>query len=801
MAYELSFGQWILNRRKELRLQRTELAAQIACATITLRKIETDERRPSQQLAEQLAERLGVPASERAIFVRVARGELPADRLPTLPPAHTSAAPASPDVVATQRELIPAPLRTNLPAPLTSFVGRDQELQAIPALLESQRLVTLTGVGGVGKTRLAIEVGIRMVRQGQPSVARDGIWIVELAALADSKLVAQAIAQTFRLAEQSGRTTLELLQEHLADQQLLLIFDNCEHLIDLCAEIAEQLLLRCWQLHILATSREPLRLPGEQIYPIQPLTLPEPNELQPARILTTTAAQLFIARMHAAPVDQSDSSAAAAIAQICRQLDGIPLALELAAPLADSMALDEIATQLQNQMAILTNTYRTAIPRHQTMHSALVWSYRLLAPEQQRLLASVAVFAGGWTLEAAQAVCSDTPPERVLSTLMQLIAKSLVLPEESHGQRRYRLLEPVRQFAQAQLAASSTEDAARRRHAAYFLSLAEQMYYARDTSREAEWLDRLEPERDNLRAVNAWTIARGEAELAHRFNGWLFAFWLYRSSHVEARRWLDAVLTLSASVLTPEARAAEALALATAGYLAVGQRNYTYAESCFQRGLAIHTQVDHQPGIAESYCGLGFTAMLRGDLAQAEVLTTRGLLVAQAVHAHAIIAWVLFDLGYLALVRGDFTQAQTLLTQALPALREQDISFGIYRALIAFGHVMRALNDTESANQHYREALQIQQRMHYTQVASDALGALAGLAVAHGDPTRAAVLFGADRAYQEIYGITRWPHLDEIYAHDLALARSQLDPEQLEAAWEQGYAMTLDEAVAYALLP
>ncbi|MEP7189780.1 MAG: AAA family ATPase, partial [Roseiflexaceae bacterium] len=662
----------------------------------------------------------------RATFVRVARGELPADALLALPLALPSASPGSPPVAAVERELIRAPTRTNLPAPLTSFVGRDEELADIPALIESQRLVTLTGVGGVGKTRLATEVGIRMVRRGAP-IARDGVWVVELASLAKPALVAQAIARIFRLPEQGVRTTLELLQEHLAEQQLLLILDNCEHLVDVCAEIAEQLLLHCWQLHILATSREPLRVPGECAVPILPLGLPGPNELQPTQILTTTAALLFVARMDAAigvfastaaPADRIDSADAAAIAQICLQLDGIPLALELAAPLTQSMMLAEIAAQLQNQMTILTNNYRTAIPRHQTMHSALVWSYRLLAPEEQLLLTTVAVFAGGWTLEAAQAMCSDCPAERVLPMLTQLIAKSLVLPEETHGQRRYRLLEPVRQFAQAQLAADGTEDAVRRRHAAYFLTLAEQMHQARDTSNEAEWLDRLEPERDNLRAVNIWAIEHGEAELAHRFNGWLFAFWLYRNSKTETRHWVDAALTLKAATPTQDTLTAEALALDVAGYFAVAQRDYRYAQECFQRELACYSTIGHQPGIATGYRGLGYTAMQRGDLEQADSLTARSLTVSQSVQDHWGMAWSLFDLGCLALVHGDLAQGQGLLEQALPELREQDIVFGTYRALIAFGHVMRALNDTERAIQHYREALQIQQRMHYIQVTS-----------------------------------------------------------------------------------
>jgi predicted ATPase/DNA-binding SARP family transcriptional activator len=737
--------------------------------------------------------------------VPVAGGELQADQMPALPkPGIATDSPAPTPEVRRERSWT----ATNLPAPLTSFVGRGQELEAILALLENQRLVTLTGVGGVGKTRLATEVGIHIVRHGQPPIARDGVWIVELASLADPALVAQAIGRIFHLTEQAGRPIMELLQEHLAEQQLLLILDNCEHLIDVCAEIAEQLVLHCWQLRIVATSREPLRVPGERTTPILPLTVPGSNDLQAAQILSTAAAQLFVARMHGAgsvragvtaPIEQIGSTDAAAIAQICRQLDGIPLALELAAPLSHNAALGEIAAQLENQMEVLTNTYRTAVPRHQTIHSALVWSYRLLAPEEQRLLASVSVFAGGWTIEAAQAISVEGEIKPRLSVLNQLVAKSLVLQEEQGVRRRYRLLEPVRQFAQAQLVASGAEDVVHRRHAAYFLRLAEQMYHARDTSNERDWLDRLEPERDNLRAVNGWAIEHGEAELAHRFNGWLFAFWIYRSSKAEARRWTDAALALTAPTRSPEALTAETLALDTAGYLAGFQREYGYAQACFQRELEIYTQIGDQPGIARACRGLGFTAMHDGDLERAAACTTRSLAISQSVQDHPGVAWSLFDLGYLALVCGELREARARLEQALPELLQQDILFGAFRALIALGHVMRALGEPEHALNAYTDALQIQQGMHYVEIISDALEGLAGIAAARRDPARAVQLFGSAQAHRETHATQRPQHLDAMYARDLELARSQLTCAQWEAVWQRGYSMPLDQAARYAL--
>ena len=251
-----------------------------------------------------------------------------------------------------------------------------------------------------------------MVQGGDARAFADGVWLVELAELSRPELVPQALVRVFNLPEQIGQTPLERLQDYLADKQLLLILDNCEHLVDACASVVEHLVQQCWRLHVLATSREELRIPGETVYPVLPLPLPDPLEHNPEQLLAAPAAQLFVERIGTGghPPPHASQEDAATIADICRQLDGIPLALELAAPLTRHLPLSDIAAQLQDQMALLTNTYRTAIPRHQTMHSALVWSYRLLAPAEQQLLAWVSVFAGGWTLDAAQAVCAGTPP-------------------------------------------------------------------------------------------------------------------------------------------------------------------------------------------------------------------------------------------------------------------------------------------------------------------------------------------------------------------------------------------------------
>ncbi len=709
----------------------------------------------------------------------------------------------------------PARNLTNLPTLLTSFVGRTQEVTEVAHLVATKRLVTLTGAGGVGKTRLALETAKTFVVARQPASALfpDGVWFVELAALSVREMapsvIAQAIARLFKPTEHTSRPPLEALQAYLADKHLLLVLDNCEHLVDACAAVCEQLLQHCWQLHILATSREEVRIPGEILYPVLPLALPSATEHDAAGVLACASAQLFVERMRATqPGLLLPTAEIAMLAQICRQLDGIPLALELAAPLTRSLSLVEIARQLDNQMALLTNNYRTAIPRHQTMHSALIWSYRLLSPEEQQLLAKASVFAGGWTLEAAQVVCVEaaSPPitaAYVATLLNQLNAKSWVLIESVNDQRRYRLLEPVRQFAHTQLVASGQQEETERGHAAYFLGLAEQLEQARDTPQERVYLQRLEPERDNLRAVNGWAFAHNEAEFAQQFNGFLFAFWIYCSSLAEASHWLEGALALhgpkNQAERTPRERMVEAAALDTAGYTAALGFNLARAQALFTRELDLRRELGEAKWIAQALRGISFTFMLSNNLSQAQSYSEQSLAIARAASDHWGIAWSLFGLGYQALVRNELTVAQALLEEALPLLQEQGINFGVFRAQLALGHVLRAAGNNVRAHQFYTAALRLQQQMHYLPSSADGLEGLAAIATGTEDLIRAVRIFGAAHAHRQASGWVHLDHQEASYQHDIAAARSQLSTAAWDAAWAEGSAMTLEQAVEYAL--
>jgi len=717
--------------------------------------------------------------------------------------------PAATPVIATAR-------LTNLPAPLNSFVGRMSEVGEVAQLVTTKRLVTLTGAGGVGKTRLALEVAKQFL--ASPVLLNvefsDGIWFVELAALIGEDLgvalVAQAIAQLFKQPEQAGHTTLHGLQQYLADKHLLLVLDNCEHLVDACAEISERLLHHCWQLHILATSREEMRIPGEVVYSVLPLALPAATEKTLDGVLACAAAQLFVERMSATlPMLKIQEAEMATLAHICRQLDGIPLALELAAPLTRSLSLTELATQLDNQMALLTNGYRTAIPRHQTMHSALIWSYRLLSPDEQQLLTRISVFVGGWTLAAAKLVCADevsshAAAANILALLDQLHAKSLVLVEAENSERRYRLLEPVRQFAHAQLVASGEQEVIGRRHAYYFLSLAEQMDQARDTLQEREWLQTLAPERNNLRAVNQWAFEHNEAEFAQRFNGFLCAFWIYSSSIAEASHWLEGALALNGTESeagpTPLALMAQASALNTAGHAAALSYNFTRAQILFERELRLRTALDDHRGIANALRGISFALMLsNNNLSEAQRYSDQALAIDRAAQDSWGIAWSLFDLGYLALVRGNLPAAQALLTEALPLLQAQGINFGLFRGLLALGHVMRAVGNNDHARHFYRNALHLQQQMHYVQHIADGLEGLAAIAAAAQNALRAVQLWGAAHAHRQSIAMTRPYHQEAGYERAITLTHRQLSTEAWNAAWAAGCAMTLEQAVEYAL--
>ncbi|TMH66818.1 MAG: adenylate/guanylate cyclase domain-containing protein [Betaproteobacteria bacterium] len=454
------------------------------------------------------------------------RGFARAERLRSeFPPIHTQEA-----------------LRTNLPPALTSFVGRASALAQVREAARKSRLVTLIGSGGTGKTRLAIEAASELI-----GMFDDGVWLVELAPVTDAALVSLAIASTLGARAEGDVPPLTLIEATLRGKRALLLLDNCEHVIDEAAKAVQAILRALPQVHILATSREVLGVEGESVYRVPSLTMPPAEEAETAAdIIASEAGALFVERARAvAPTFVLTESNAAAVARVCRRLDGIPLAIELAAARLTALSADELARRVDDRFRLLTGGLRTALPRQRTLRALVDWSYDLLSPDEQTMLNTLAVFAGGFSLDAAERVCAgDVLRETaVLDVIERLVAKSLLLAEQQHEtETRYRLLETIRQYAGEKLVESGQADSARRRHFAFFLELAQRASESLDGPFALEWLDRLDAEHDNLRGALDWSSDAAPADCA-RLAGALLDFWDIRGHFSEGWTRLERALT------------------------------------------------------------------------------------------------------------------------------------------------------------------------------------------------------------------------------------------------------------------
>ena len=478
---EITFGSWLRNQRRMLDFSRQALADRVGCAEITLRRIESGTLKPSKELARVLLEKLDIPRSELERWVLFARG--------------LSGFPTSPD------ETNSTVSKSNLPVFLTKFIGREKEQAEIIQLLKRNRLVTLIGSGGVGKTRLAGIVGQQM--EGEYP---HGVWMVELASLNDLTLVPQTVAGLFGMTTQSEVQYTELLLNFLRTKHTLIVLDNCEHLLQACAQLAEALLKNCPNLNILATSREPLQIMGEAVYHVPSLEIPD--DQQSLKTYKDFASmRLFEER---AQLAQSDFSLTVenipAVIQICRRLDGIPLAIELAAARVNILSVEQIAARLHESFDLLTSGSRTVLPRQQTIRGSIDWSWNLLSKEERIVLCRLTVFAGGWTLESAEMVCSGNGIEvrHVAALMLQLAAQSLiVVSQDKDRERRYRLHEIIRQYAREKMDPGE-ENLIRSQHLKYYLEFSKQAEPALAGPQQMEWVTRLNAEMDNLRSALDW---------------------------------------------------------------------------------------------------------------------------------------------------------------------------------------------------------------------------------------------------------------------------------------------------------
>ncbi len=612
----------------------------------------------------------------------------------------------------------------NLPQQATSFIGREKELAELRRLLTKTRLLTLTGSGGSGKTRLCLQVCAESLERFP-----DGAWLVELAPLSDPALVPQTVATVLGLKEEPGELIVQTLAAHLKDKRLLLLLDNCEHLLDGCAKLADVLLRQCPHVKILASSREALGIGGEQAYRVPSLSLPDPKQAHtPASVVPFEAVQLFTDRaLLARPDFQVTDQNATTLVSICHRLDGIPLAIELVAARVRSLSVDEIHRKLDKRFLLLTGGSRTALPRQQTLRSMIDWSYDLLRGAEKMLLQRLSVFAGGFTLAAAEAVCAGDGVEGVdvLDLLTSLADKSLVAAEQDDGRTRYRLLETVRQYAREKLLESGCGVAVRERHRDYFLTLAEEVDSKLAGAEQAAWLQRLDEEHDNLRSALEWSVVQVESGPSLRLCGALPRFWIPRGHFAEGREWCARVLQMAGTEKRPQERAK---VINGAGLLAYHQSDHSAAAALFEECLAMERQLGNQQRIATLLGNLGLVAYEQGNLASARALHEEDLAIMREHGDQSGIAAAMNNLAGVANQQGDFASARALLEQCLAIKRELGDRGRIANSLGNLANVALDQGDFGSARALYEECLLIMRELGnraYTATTLDGLGRVA----------------------------------------------------------------------------
>ena len=755
LTEEISFGEWLHQRRRMLDLTQQDLANQVGCARITLRRIESGTLKPSKELALILLEKLGIPQAEREAWLRFARG------LSVFPEKSTDSFASKPI--------------TNLPTSLTTFIGREKEQRKIVSLLAKNRLVTLTGAGGIGKTRLSIQTVFAILKDFP-----DGTWLVDLAPLSDPELVPTTALTNLGLSEQAGRSPLDILTDFLQNKRVLLILDNCEHLVQACAQLVETLLHLSPNLRILATSREALGIDGEMLYLIPPLTTPDRVHATLDTLLYYEAVQLLIERAQTAlPGFSLTYDNAPAIVQLCQQLDGIPLALELAAARVKVLRMEEIAARLNDRFRLLTGGARTALPRHQTLQAMMDWSHSLLSEFERILLRRLSVFVGGWSLAAAESVCGDEKinADEILDLLTQLLNKSLVIADREQGKEtRYRMLETIRQYAQRKLLAAGEGDLLSQRHLAYFVDLAEQAEAELRGPKSVTWLDQLEMEHSNIRAALECGQTVGYVDMEMQLAGALWRFWFQRGYLGEGQQWLER--SWGHIDTTPAIRAR---ALAGAGFLANFRGDTARALLLCTESLRLAREIDDKWLIAFSLCLLGESycqnkdydrantcleesltlARNNGDrwlivfslvqsvelsqqqhkTAQAAAFAEESLGLARQVGDQWLIAFSLFRLGNVAIDCRDYERAEALHEEGFTIRRELGDQLGMAYALLGLANTALAKGDRDAAWARTEERLALERELNNKLGVAHVLADLGWMAFEQDDYDQATVYF------------------------------------------------------------
>lgn len=691
-----AFGAWVKRRRRSLALTQDELAQRVAYSIVTIRKIESGDLRPSKALAAVLAEALEISLDERPAFIRFARNETDPREPTPLPSYALPSAPA------------PAPTPTNLPTPLTSLIGRQTELATIGDLLHRPggRLVTLAGPPGVGKTRLALAVAA-----GAMDAYPDGVWFIELAPVSDPALIGQSAASILGLQEAPGRAPATALAEHLRARRALLMLDNCEHIVYGCARFADALLRAAPQVCILATSLEPLGIAGEQVYRVSVLTAPDPRRREAvATLMQYDSVKLFVERATAVHSSFEVSSAnAEAVAQVCYHLDGVPLAIELAAARVRGMKVEQIAQHIDSRFRLLTGGSRTDTPRHQSLRATIDWSHTLLSEQDASVFRRLAVFNGGWSIEAAEAVCATggVSPADVLDALFGLVDKSLIAMDDRGAETRYHMLETIHAYARDRLLDAGEAEAAEDRRLAFFVQWVEATMPAMDDPKVGEALACLETDLSNLRAALEWSLAN-DVEAGLRLAGAMGAFWWMRGHRVEGVDWLRRLLAPASPPTSARARALRC----GADLLFVAEGNAAQESRIWlEESLAIERQLGDLAGEADTLLELGRWAQFQTDWQAAGEFFAASVQASERLGDRARVVRALNQQGGTYYLQGDMPAARTAYRECLRMYREMGQPQAAWWPLGNLGSVALAVGDLAEAASWCEQTLAILREM------------------------------------------------------------------------------------------